>query len=93
MYELIKEHQHLPIPLKAPHMVEVLISSVTHCKELRRQCESISNKCSCFTIVQLKKYTYHETTEYTYEQSHTHEQEPPPPGIMEFQFQTANRNC
>ena len=56
MLDPTQEHQHLPSPLMAPHMVEVLISSVTHYKKLEmRQCETVTNEHGCSTIVLLKK--------------------------------------
>ena len=55
MLEPTQEYQHLPSPLMAPHMVEVLISRVTHYKKLEmRQCETVTNERGCSTIVLLK---------------------------------------
>ena len=32
-----------------------------------------------------------EHLEYTYEKSHAHDQEPPPPGVMEFNIQAESK--
>ena len=58
MLEPNQEHHHLPSPLMAAHMVEVLISSITHYKKLEmRQCETVTNERGCSTIVLLKEST------------------------------------
>ena len=54
VYDLTRKQQHLPRPLIAPSMVEVLISRVTHYKKMEMMYyETITKEHLCSMIILL----------------------------------------
>ena len=91
----MQEHQHLPKFCRAPHRVEVLIPSVTHYKKLKKGKVKSIGQVTLFKIILTQGLTKYRnvTLEDTYKESCTHEQEPPPARVVEFQLQATSRKC